>query len=94
MRERARSGENRMQQQACRGKAKEDDAPAPGACAPHRIGASHLLILRTASPAGRPLGCLVVWFGSTALVILFFELPRKVTAEVGISLGGFVEGIF
>ena len=77
MRERARSGENRMQRQACRGKAKAQRAPAPGACAPHRIGASHLLILRTASTAGRPLGYLVVWFGCMALVMLFFELPKK-----------------
>lgn len=94
VRERVRSGENRMQQQACRGKAKAQRAPAPGACALHRIGASHLLVMRTASPAARPprLSGRVVWlygFSNT-----FFELPRKVTAVVGISLGWVYRGNF
>ncbi|EEE02312.1 hypothetical protein BURMUCGD1_5211 [Burkholderia multivorans CGD1] len=56
-----------MRQQARCGNANEEDTPAPVARASDRIQTSHLLIVRTASPAARP--SVVRSCGCTALVI-------------------------
>lgn len=78
VRGKARSGGSAMRQQPRGGKAEAEGAPAPDARAPNRIDASHLLIMRTASPAVRPsVVCLVVWLCGCSAFVWFCKPPRK-----------------
>ncbi|WP_133117866.1 hypothetical protein [Burkholderia ubonensis] len=58
-------GDCPTRQRTCRGQAKEEQAQAPGACAPIRVAACHRLVMRAAASAARPS---VVW--SCGLLLL------------------------